>query len=118
MLADVDLGWSRVSRCGTVGQVNTSVLVCVFIGGCACLWVCFGPLEGDALWFQCVEVMEYSLEEGVLGRKFGEFGSAAIDDVGDGSAVRVDDIILLWREVPSSKGEANDNCGKFHMGRL
>ena len=59
-----------------------------------------------------------SLEEGELGGELGEFGGDAVDDVGDGSAVRVDDVILLWREVPSSEGEANDNCGKFHMGRL
>ena len=62
--------------------------------------------------------MEYSLEEGELGREFGEFGGDAVDDVGDGSAVRVDDVITLWRKVPSSKGKANYDCCKFHMGRL
>ena len=86
-----------MSRCGTVGQVNTPALFRVFIGGCACLGVCFGPLEGYALWFQCVEVMEYSLEERELGREFVEFGGDTIDDVGDESAVRVDGVImLLW----------------------
>jgi len=44
VLADVDLWWSGVSRCGTVCQVNTPVLVCIFIGGCARLRVGFGPL--------------------------------------------------------------------------
>jgi hypothetical protein len=86
-----------VPRCSTVDQVDTPFLFRVFIGGCACLWVCFGPLEGYALWLQCVEVMEYSLEEEEFGGEFGEFGSDVIDDVGDGSAVRVDGIImLLW----------------------
>jgi len=63
-------------------------------------------------------VVNDSLEEGEFGGELGEFGGDAVDDVGDGSAVRVDDIILLWREVPSSKGEAYDDCGKFHVGRL
>jgi len=58
------------------------------------------------------------LEEGELGRELGEFGGDAVDDVGDGSAVRVNDIILLWREVPSSEGKANDNCSEFHVGGL
>ena len=41
--------------------------------------------------------MEYSLEEGELGREFANFGSDAIDDVGDGSAIGVDGVImLLW----------------------
>ena len=39
--------------------------------------------------------MEYSLEEREFGWEFREFGGDAIDDVGDGSAVRVDDVILL-----------------------
>ena len=63
-------------------------------------------------------MVDDSLEEGELGRKLGEFGVDAVDDVGDGSAVRVDDVIVLWRKVPSSEGKADDNCGKFHVGRL
>ena len=47
------------------------------------------------MWFQCVEVMEDGLEERELGREFGEFGGDAIDDVGDGSAVGVDGVIML-----------------------
>jgi hypothetical protein len=62
--------------------------------------------------------MDYSLEEGELGREFGEFGGDPIDDVGDGPAVRVNGVVTLLREVPSSKGKANYNCCKFHMGRL
>ena len=58
------------------------------------------------------------MEERELGRELGEFGGDAVDDVGDGSAVRVDDVILLWRKVPSSKGKADYDCGKFHVGRL
>ena len=27
------------------------------VRGSACLWVCFGPLEGCALWLECVEVV-------------------------------------------------------------
>ena len=63
-------------------------------------------------------MVDDSLEEGELGRELGEFGGDAVDDVGDGSAVRVDDVIVLWREVPSSEGKADDNCGKFHVSRL
>ena len=62
--------------------------------------------------------MEYSLEGGELGGEFGEFGGDAIDDVGDGPAVRVYGVIMLLREVPSSKGKANYDCCKFHVGRL
>ena len=40
-------------------------------------------------------MVEYSLKEGELGRELGEFGGDAVDDVGDGSAVRVNDVILL-----------------------
>ena len=53
-----------------------------------------------------------------LGREFGEFGGDAIDDVGDGSEVRVDGVVMLLWKVPSSEGKANDNCSKFHVGRL
>jgi hypothetical protein len=62
--------------------------------------------------------MDYSLEEGELGSEFGEFGGDAIDDVGDGPAVRVNGVVTLLREVPSLKRKANYNCCKFHMGRL
>ena len=58
------------------------------------------------------------MEEGELGREFGEFGGDAIDDVGDGPAVRVNGVVKLLREVPSSKGKANCNCCEFHMGGL
>ena len=53
--------------------------------------------------------MKYSLEEGELGREFGEFGGDVVDDIGDGSAVRVDGVVMLLRKVPSSKGEADYN---------
>ena len=36
--------------------------------------MCFGPLEGYALWYECVEVVKDGLEEGEFGREFGEFG--------------------------------------------
>ena len=92
--------WGRMGcpeAAHTIGQVDAPYLFRVFVGGCACLWVCFGPLKGYSLWFQCFEVMEFSLEEGELGRKFGKFGSDAIDDVGDGSAIEVDGVVmLLW----------------------
>ena len=80
-----------------VSQVYAPVLVSVFVGGCACLWVCFGPLEGYALWLECFKVVQNGLEEGEFSGEFGEFGGDAIDDVSDGSAVRVDDVfLLLW----------------------
>jgi hypothetical protein len=41
------------------------------------------------------QVMEYSLEEGEFGWELGQCRGDAIDDVGDGSAVRVDGVILL-----------------------
>ena len=63
-------------------------------------------------------MVDDSLEEGELGRELGEFGGDAVDDVGDGSAVRVDDVIVLWREVPSSESKADDNCSEFHVGGL
>jgi hypothetical protein len=63
-------------------------------------------------------VVEYSLEEGELGREFGEFGGNAIDDVSGGPAVRVYGVVMLLREVPLSKGKANYDCCKFHVGRL
>ena len=63
-------------------------------------------------------MVDDSLEEGEFGREFGEFGGDAIDDVSDGPAVRVNGVVTLLREVPSSQGKANYNCCKFHMGRL
>ena len=63
-----------MSRCSTVSQVDTPVLCSVFVRGSACLRVCFGQLEGDALWLEGAEVVQDSLEEGEFGRKFGEFG--------------------------------------------
>ena len=79
-----------MSRCSTVSQVDAPVLVGVFVWGGACLWVCFGPLEGYALWLE-------RLEEGEFSREFGEFGGDAIDNVSDGSAVGVDGVVLLLR---------------------
>ena len=84
-----------MSRCSTVSQMDTPVLFSVFVRGGACLWVCFGPLEGYSLWLECVEVVKDGLEETEFGRKFGEFGSYAVYDVSDGSTVRVDGVILL-----------------------
>ena len=84
-------------RCSTVGQVDSPLLCSVLVRGSACLRVCFGPLEGYALWHECVEVVQDGLEEGEFGGEFGEFGSDAVYDVGDGSTVRVDGVIwLLW----------------------
>ena len=37
------------------------------------------------------------LEEGEFSGEFGEFGGDAVDDVSDGSAVRVDGVVLLLR---------------------
>ena len=93
-----------MSRCSTVSQVDAPVLVGVFVWGGACLWVCFGPLEGYALWLERLEMVQDGLEEGEFSREFGEFGGDAIDNVGDGSAVRVDGgVVLLWY-VPSAEG--------------
>ena len=86
-----------MSRCSTVSQVDAPVMVSVFIWGGACLWVCFGPLEGHALWFKWLGMVQDGLKEGEFSREFGEFGGDAIDNVGDGSAVRVDKVVvLLW----------------------
>ena len=60
---------------------------------------------------QCFEVVEDGLEKGEFGRKFGEFGGDAIYDVGDGSTVRVDGVILLLWEVPSAEGQTYDYGG-------
>ena len=57
--------------------------------------MCFGPLEGYALWLERGEVVKDSLEEGEFGRKFGEFGGDAVYDVGDGSTIGVNGVILL-----------------------
>ena len=84
-----------MSRCSTVSQVDAPVLFSVFVRGSACLWVCFGPLEGCALWLECIEVVNDGIEEREFGREFGEFGSDAIYDVSNGSTVRVDGVILL-----------------------
>ena len=84
-----------MSRCSTVSQVDTPVLCSVLVRGSACLRVCFGPLEGYALSLECIEVVKDGLEEGEFGGEFGEFGSDAVYDVGDGSTVGVDGVILL-----------------------
>ena len=47
------------------------------------------------MWLECVEVVKDGLEEGEFGGEFGEFGGDAVYDVSDGSAVEVDDVILL-----------------------
>ena len=80
--------------------------------------MCFGPLERYALWLECVEVVENGLEEGEFGREFGEFGGDAVYDVGDGSTVGVDGVILLLWEVPSAEGQTYDYGSEFHVGRL
>ena len=42
-------------------------------------------------------MVQVGLEEGEFSREFGEFGGDAVYDVGDGSAVRVDGVVLrLW----------------------
>ena len=84
-----------MSRCSSVSQVDAPVLVGVFVWGGACLWVCFGSLEGYALWLERLEMVQDGLEEGELSRELGEFGGDAIDNVGDGSAVRVDGVVVL-----------------------
>ena len=47
------------------------------------------------MWLERVEVVKDGLEEWEFGREFGEFGGDAIDDVGDGSAVGVNGVVLL-----------------------
>ena len=84
-----------MSRCSTVSQVDAPVLVGVFVWSGACLWVCFGPLEGYALWFECLEMMQDGLETGEFSGEFGEFGGGAIYNIRDGSAVRVNGVVLL-----------------------
>ena len=58
------------------------------------------------------------MEEWEFGLEFGEFGGSAIDDIGDGSSVGVDGVILLQGEMPSAEGKVNDDGGKFHVGGL
>ena len=59
--------------------------------------MCFGPLEGYTLWLECFEVVQDGLEEREFSGEFGEFGGDAIDNVSDGSSVRVDGVVvLLW----------------------
>ena len=84
-----------MSRCSTVSKVDAPVLVSIFVRGSACLWVCFGPLKGYALRLECFEVVQDGLEEGEFSGEFGEFGGDAVDDVSDGSAVRVNGVVLL-----------------------
>ena len=59
--------------------------------------MCFGTLEGYALWFECFEVVQDGLKEGEFSGEFGEFGGDAVDDVSDGSTVGVDGVVLLLR---------------------
>ena len=47
------------------------------------------------MWLERVEVVEDGLEEWEFGSEFGEFGGDAVNDVGDGSAVRVNGVVLL-----------------------
>ena len=84
-----------MSRCSTVSQVDPPVLCGVLVRGSACLRVCFGPLEGYALWLECFEVVQDGLEEGEFSGEFGEFGGDAVDDVSDGFTVGIDGVILL-----------------------
>jgi hypothetical protein len=62
--------------------------------------------------------VDYCLEIWEFGWEFREFGGSAIDNIGDRSAVRVDGVILLLGKMPSAESKANDDCGKFHVGRL
>ena len=59
----------------------------------------FGPVDSDSLWAECFEVVQYRLEKGEFGWVFRQRGNCALDYVGDGFAVRVDDVILLGGEV-------------------
>ena len=45
---------------------------------------------------ECVEVVQDGLEEKEFSGELGEFWSDAIYDVGDGSTVGVDGVVLLW----------------------
>ena len=69
----------------------------MYLSGVVCVSGCalFKPLEGYGLWLECVEVLKDGLEERELCGEFGEFGSDAVYDVGDGSTVGVDGVILL-----------------------
>ena len=47
------------------------------------------------MWFERLEMMQDGLEKGEFSGEFGEFGGDAIDNISDGSAVRVDGVVLL-----------------------
>ena len=49
-------------------------------------------------------MVEDCLEKWNFGWEFLELRGGAIDDVSDGSAVCVDGVILLWREMPAAEG--------------
>ena len=70
------------------------------------------------MWLECFQVMNYGLEEWEFGWEFREFEGSAIDDIGDGSAVRVDGVILLLGEMPSAESKANYDRDEFHVGGL
>jgi hypothetical protein len=54
------------------------------------------------LWAEDFEVVQYRLEKGEFGWVFRQRGNCALDYIGDGFAVRVDDISLLGRKLPPS----------------
>ena len=58
------------------------------------------------------------MEKWEFGCEFGEFGVNAVNDIGDGLAVRVDDAILLRGKMPSAESKANNEGSEFHVGRL
>ena len=65
-----------------------------------CQGLCVSPgvlwsIGGIRLWLEGVKVVEDGLEEGEIDGEFGEFGSDAVYDVGVGSTVGVDGVILL-----------------------
>ena len=47
------------------------------------------------MWFERLEMMQDGLEKGEFSGEFGEFGGGAIYNIRDGSAVRVNGVVLL-----------------------
>ena len=62
----------------------------------------FGPVNGDSLWAEGVEVVKYRLEKGEFGWVFRERGNCAFDYVRGRFAVRIDDDALLRGKLPSA----------------
>ena len=61
MLLDSDLVRERVIGGCAVGKLNAPVPVRVVVGCGTLLWVRFGPVQGDALLLESLEMMEYGL---------------------------------------------------------